>query len=132
MLNTGMYSTTVTCAGSGATLLQRFYSLRSEINQFLREKGRPLHELSDPLWLTDLAFFVDLTHHLNTLNKSLQGTEHIVPLLYVHMKSFCVKLRLFETQLKNMNVVHFPVLSKIKSAFPKANISAKKKKNMCL
>lgn len=44
------------------------------------------------------------------------------------MKAFCVKLRLFETQLRNMNVAHFPALSEIKSAFPKAKISDKKEK----
>ena len=113
---------------SRGSVLQRFYSLRSEIDQFLREKDRPLHELSDPLWLADLAFLVDLTHHLNTLNKSLQGKEQLVPHLYAHMKAFCVKLRLFETQLRTMNVAHFPALSEIKSAFPKANISAQKEK----
>lgn len=34
---------------------------------------RPLHELSDPLWLADLAFLVDLTEHLNTLNKTYKA-----------------------------------------------------------
>uniref|UniRef100_A0A3B4VC50 SPIN-DOC-like zinc-finger domain-containing protein n=1 Tax=Seriola dumerili TaxID=41447 RepID=A0A3B4VC50_SERDU len=113
---------------SRGSVLQRFYSLRSEIDQFLKEKGRPLHELSDPLWLADLAFLVDLTHHLNTLNKNLQGKEQLVPHLYAHMKAFCVKLRLFETQLRSFNAAHFPALSEIKSAFPKADISAKKEK----
>lgn len=49
---------------SRGSVLRRFYSLRSEIDQFLKEKDRPLHELSDPLWLADLAFSVDLTEHL--------------------------------------------------------------------
>ncbi|XP_051999459.1 general transcription factor II-I repeat domain-containing protein 2 [Xyrauchen texanus] len=109
-------------------VLQRFYSLRSEIDQFMKEKGRPLHELSDPLWLADLAFLVDLTHHLNTLNKNLQGKEQLVPHLYAHMKAFREKLRLFETQLRSFNVAHFPALSEIKSAFPNADLSAKKEK----
>nr|XP_020481138.1 general transcription factor II-I repeat domain-containing protein 2-like [Monopterus albus] len=113
---------------SRGSLLQRFYSLRSEIDKFLKEKGRPLHELSDPLWLADLAFLVDLTHHLNTLNKNLQGKEQLVSHLYAHMKAFCVKLRLFETQLRSFNAAHFPALSEIKSAFPKADLSAKKEK----
>ncbi|XP_065811264.1 general transcription factor II-I repeat domain-containing protein 2-like [Labrus bergylta] len=113
---------------SRGSVLQRFYSLRSEIDQFLKEKGRPLHELSDPLWLSDLAFLVDLTHHLNTLNKNLQGKEQLVPHLYAHMKAFCVKLRLFETQLRSFNAAHFPALSEIKSAIPKADLSAKKEK----
>lgn len=112
---------------SRGSVLQRFYSLRSEIDQFL-EKGRPLHELSDPLWLVDLAFLVDLTHHLNTLNKNLQGKEQLVSHLYAHMKAFCVKLRLFETQLRSFNAAHFPALPEIKSAFPKADLSARKEK----
>ncbi|XP_030613825.1 general transcription factor II-I repeat domain-containing protein 2 [Archocentrus centrarchus] len=113
---------------SRGSVLQRFYALRSEIDQFLKEKDRPLHELSDPLWLADLAFLVDLTDHLNSLNKSLQGKDQLVPQLYTQMKAFCVKLRLFEAQLRNFNFAHFPTLSEIKSAFPKANLSLKKGK----
>lgn len=41
---------------SRGTVLKRFYCLRSEIDQFLKEKDRPLHEMNDPLWLADLAF----------------------------------------------------------------------------
>ncbi|KAI3359992.1 hypothetical protein L3Q82_014321 [Scortum barcoo] len=122
-----LYHSDVRWLGRGS-VLQRFYSLRSEIDQFLKEKGQPLHELSDPLWLADLAFLVDLTHHLNTLNKSLQGKEQLVPHLYAHLKAFCVKLRLFEAQLRSFNAAHFPTLSEIKSAFPKADLSAKKEK----
>ncbi|KAF6344956.1 hypothetical protein mRhiFer1_010315 [Rhinolophus ferrumequinum] len=62
---------------SRGSVLRRFYSLRSEIDQFFKEKDRPLHELSDPRWLADLAFSVDLTEHLNTLNKNLQGKDQL-------------------------------------------------------
>ncbi|XP_067453417.1 general transcription factor II-I repeat domain-containing protein 2-like [Thunnus thynnus] len=110
---------------SRGSVLQRFYSLRSNIDKFLKEKGRPLHELSDPLWLADLAFLVDLTDHLNTLNKRLQGKEQLVPQLYAHMKAFRAKLRLSESQLRNFNVAHFPTLTEIKCAFPNAKLSAK-------
>lgn len=113
---------------SRGSVLRRFYSLRSEIDQFLKEKDRPLHELSDPLWLADLAFLVDLTEHLNTLNKNLQGKDQLVPQLHAHMKAFCVKLRLFEAQLRTFNVAHFPTLSEIRSAFPKADLTDKKGK----
>jgi len=65
---------------------------------------------------------------MNTLNKNLQGKEQLVPHLYAHMKAFCTKLRLFETQLRGFNAAHFPALSEIKSAFPKADLSAKKEK----
>lgn len=113
---------------SRGSVLQRFYSLRSEIDQFLKEKDKPLRELSDPLWLADLAFLVDLIGHLNTLNKSLQGKDQLVPQLYAHMKAFRAKLCLFETQLRNFNVAHFPTLSEIKCGFPNAHLSAKKEK----
>ncbi|GAA6073181.1 general transcription factor II-I repeat domain-containing protein 2-like [Tachysurus ichikawai] len=109
---------------SHGSLLQRFYSLRSEIDKFLKEKGRPLHKLSDPLWLADLAFLVDLTHHLNTLNKNLQGKEQLVSHLYAHMKAFCVKLHLFETQLRSFNAAHFPALSEI-NVFKKFSVIEK-------
>lgn len=113
---------------SRGSVLQRFYSLRSEIDRFLKEKGKPLHELNDPLWLADLAFLVDLTSHLNTLNKNLQGKDQLVSQLYAHLKAFCVKLKLLETQLRNFNVVHFATLSELKTAFPNANLSASKMK----
>ncbi|XP_067930870.1 general transcription factor II-I repeat domain-containing protein 2A-like [Watersipora subatra] len=113
---------------SRGAMLKRFYSLRSEIDQFLKDKDRPLHELSDPLWLADLAFLVDLTDHLTTLNKSLEGKDQLVPQLYEHMEAFCVKLNLFKTQLRNFNVVHFPTLSEIRTAYPQAKFSAKKGK----
>lgn len=80
------------------------------------------------LWLADLAFLVDLIGHLNTLNKSLQGKDQLVPQLNAHMKAFRAKLCLFETQLRNFNVAHFPTLSEIKCGFPNAHLSAKKEK----
>uniref|UniRef100_A0AAR2IMY0 SPIN-DOC-like zinc-finger domain-containing protein n=1 Tax=Pygocentrus nattereri TaxID=42514 RepID=A0AAR2IMY0_PYGNA len=100
---------------SRGTMLKRFYSLRTEIDQFLKEKDRPLHELNDPLWLADLTFLVDLTDHLTTLNKSLQGKEQFVPQLYVHMKTFCVKLNLFKTQLQKGKYV--PVITCLETEF---------------
>lgn len=113
---------------SRGSVLQRFYSLRSEIDEFLKEKGRPLAELSDPLWLADLALLVDLTQHLNSLNKSLQGKDQLVPQMYTHVKAFSVKLRLFEAQMGNFNTAHFPTLSEvyIQSLFTEADLSTKK------
>lgn len=44
------------------------------------------------------------------------------------MKAFCVKLRLFETQLRNFNVAHFPTLSEIKLLFQRPIFLLKKGK----
>lgn len=63
---------------SQGSALSRFYSLRQEIGEFLAEKGQPMRELSDPMWLADLGFLVDITKHLNVLNTSLQGPDAVI------------------------------------------------------
>ncbi len=110
---------------SRGSALQRFYSLRSEIDQFLKEKNLTLDQLNDPGWLADLAFLVDLTSHLNALNKSLQGKDQLISEMYAHLKSFSVKLRLFERQISDRNAVHFPSLSEIISSLSDSNIPGK-------
>ncbi len=110
---------------SRGSALQRFYSLRSEIDQFLKEKNLTLDPLNDPGWLADLAFLVDLTSHLNALNKNLQGKDQLISEMYAHLKSFSVKLRLFERQISDRNAVHFPSLSEIISSLSDSNIPGK-------
>jgi hypothetical protein len=36
----------------------------------MEKKGRNIEELNDEGWITDLVFLVDVTGHLNNLNKS--------------------------------------------------------------
>ncbi len=67
-----VYHTDVRWLSQGSTL-QRFFSLREEIGQFLTNKEQPMQELSDTVWLADLAFLVDRIKHLNAMNLSLQG-----------------------------------------------------------
>ena len=43
---------------SMGSALQRFFSLRGEIGQFLVEKGRPMPELSDAVWIADFFFWL--------------------------------------------------------------------------
>ena len=87
-----------------------FLRLRSEIDQFLKAENQLLHELCNPLWLADLDFLVDLHDHLNTLNKRLQGKDQLVSDLYMELKSFCMLLSLYESQLTNCECDHFPTL----------------------
>lgn len=74
---------------------------------------------------SDLAFLVDLTSHLNALNKSLQGKDQLISEMFAHLKSFAVKLRLFERQISDHNAVHFPSLSEIISSLSDSNIPGK-------
>lgn len=54
---------------SRGSALQRFYPLRQQIGKFLTEKGQPIWELCDPVWLADLGFLVDT-------KKALERAEH--------------------------------------------------------
>nr|CAI5862498.1 unnamed protein product [Callosobruchus analis] len=45
----------------------------------LNEKHRPLTELQNNAWLWKLAFYVDLTKHVNELNLRLQGENQHLP-----------------------------------------------------
>ncbi|CAI6372283.1 unnamed protein product [Macrosiphum euphorbiae] len=67
--------------------LKRFYELRHEIDLFMNDKQKPVLELSNDEWLLDLCFLVDIK-----------------------------KLLLFEFQLKNNNVQHFPLLNELKNS----------------
>ncbi|KAL3974132.1 nostrin [Sarotherodon galilaeus] len=89
------YHTEVRWLSRGA-LLKRFFDLRGEIGQFMEKKGKPVKELQCPLWLQDLAFMVDITEHLNNLNRIIHA--------------FKLKLTLWETQIASGDPAHFPCL----------------------
>jgi hypothetical protein len=48
--------------------------------------------LVDEGWITELAFIVDMTDHVNNLNKELYGTDKVVTEMYHNIKAFRVKL----------------------------------------
>jgi hypothetical protein len=97
---------------SRGRVLERFSNLLPEIRTFLVSKNKACTELSDPLWLLNLAFLTDMTGHLNVLNKQLQGEGKLLPELYMEVEAFKRKLILFSAHLSTKNVIHFPVLSK--------------------
>jgi hypothetical protein len=69
-------------------------------------EGKPLLEFSDER-ISDFAFLVDKTQHLNDLNLHLQGRNQLVNNIFAHVKAFEVKLRLWEIQLTKQNTAHF-------------------------
>ncbi|GFX29123.1 general transcription factor II-I repeat domain-containing protein 2A [Trichonephila clavipes] len=60
---------------SRSIFLQRFRDLLQKVKDFLESKDETYIELSDKIWLMDLAFVVDITSHLNELNLQLQGKK---------------------------------------------------------
>ena len=100
-------------------MLRRVYELRNEISLFMEQKGTAVPEFADPTWMCDFAFLVDVTAHLNQLNVQLQGREHLInDELFQFVSAFEMKLRLWETQLRNANYVHFPTLTENEPASP--------------
>jgi len=65
--------------------------------------------------LLDLCFLVDVVEKLNQLNISLQGKDNLIIDSFNHINTFQKKLLLFEFQLKNNNVQHFPLLNELKN-----------------
>jgi hypothetical protein len=81
-------------------------------------KGKPLLEFSNEDWISDFAFLVDTTQHLNDLNLQLQGRNQLVNEILAHVKAFEVKLHLWEIQVTKQNTAYFPTLNdRDKSAF---------------
>ena len=92
---------------SRGNVLKRFVELRSEIRQFLTEKGKETDVFDDKTWLSDLAFLTDITGHLNTLNQRLQGPDHFIFDMFQELQAFQLKLQLFQSHLQSGNLIHF-------------------------
>uniref|UniRef100_A0A0L8GJB9 SPIN-DOC-like zinc-finger domain-containing protein n=1 Tax=Octopus bimaculoides TaxID=37653 RepID=A0A0L8GJB9_OCTBM len=87
---------------SQGAVLKRFFNLQEEIEQFIEKKGKPVLEFQSLGWLQDLAFIVDITEHLNNLNKMLQGRKTLSRSI---LKAY--------TQLSGGNPAHFPCLKDV-------------------
>ena len=72
-------------------VLKRFWKLKNTVNNFFEEKYE-LHEeralLCDSNGSFDLAFFVDVTSHINDLNLKLQGKRKLFPCLVNDINAF--------------------------------------------
>uniref|UniRef100_A0A8D2IX21 HAT C-terminal dimerisation domain-containing protein n=1 Tax=Varanus komodoensis TaxID=61221 RepID=A0A8D2IX21_VARKO len=93
---------------SRGNILKRFFELRAEVKTFMEKDGVAVPVLSDPKWLMDLAFLVDITQELNVLNKKLQGQGQLVSAAYDNVRTFSTKLVLWKAQLSQTNLCHFP------------------------
>ena len=69
-------------------------------------------EFDNENWLTDLAFLVDLTAHLNELKMHLQGENQLINTMFQTITAFQMKLKLWQVRMKANNFVHFDTLAK--------------------
>ena len=102
-----LYFTEV-CWLSRGKVLKRFFELRAQVKAYMEKDGMTVPVLSDPKWLMDLAFLVDITQELNVLNKKLQGQGQLVSVAYDSVRAFSTKLVLWKSQLSQTNLCHFP------------------------
>jgi hypothetical protein len=107
-----LYHTEVRWLSRGS-VLKRFFALRQEIALFMAMKENDVYQLSDPMFISNLAFLTDITQHLNELNVKLQGTKQVITEMYDSVKAFKCKLSLWAKQLTDGNIVHFSALQSI-------------------
>jgi hypothetical protein len=93
---------------SRGKVLQRFFHLRDAISTCLDMKGRPEPKLQDPCWIADLAFLLDITNHLNTLNMGMQGENQYITDMSDKISAFKKMLELWEDKLSHEDTAHFP------------------------
>ena len=75
-------------------------------------KNKFVPELDDENWLTDLAFLVDLSAHLNELNMHFQGENQLTNPMFQTITTFQMTLELWQAQIKANDFMHFDTLTK--------------------
>ena len=96
------------CWPSRGAMLARVYELRNEIATFLENKNINATEFRNPEWLSNFAFLVDLTSHLNKLDFATSGKKTNDTEMWRYTLTFETKLQLWECQLDKENYVPFP------------------------
>ena len=97
--------------------LKRLWELREEIVMFLEIKSIQCDFCSnrvDEEWKLYFKFAIDIMEKLNELNGKLQGNGIFAHEMYVHVKSFQMKLSLFSRQAGNNRFCLFPLLLEAK------------------
>lgn len=102
---------------SRGKVLQRFFELRHEIDMFFIEKSTQFHELSNPVWLWDLAILCDLTAYLNELNLKLQCKDKLISHVHADLCAFQTKLKLFILQKEEGQLTHLPTCTALRKNF---------------
>ncbi|XP_067303616.1 zinc finger BED domain-containing protein 5-like [Pseudorasbora parva] len=91
--------------------LGRLYELREEVHSLLKEsKSEFAHHLTDPDWLSKLAYLACIFERLNMLNLSLQGPNTNILTMNEKIDAFVKKLDRWAERVEQGNVEMFPEL----------------------
>ncbi|XP_020795560.2 general transcription factor II-I repeat domain-containing protein 2A-like [Boleophthalmus pectinirostris] len=101
---------------SRGEVLKRFAACLEHVKTFLGNKGLNYPELEDLDWLEKFYFMVDMTSHLNMLNKNLQGKGSTALQMLEEVLSFERKMRVFARDVQKSTLSHFPSLREFKEA----------------
>ena len=109
-----LYHTEVRCLSRG-NVIRRVESLKEELFEFFRRDNKArsiefIQKLSDSRWLQRLAYLSDILSRLNILNLSLQGRFYTILILWTKLRSFIMKVDLWENKVKNGNLSMFESL----------------------
>ncbi|KAM4696055.1 zinc finger BED domain-containing protein 5-like [Rhinophrynus dorsalis] len=98
---------------SRGKVLKRVFDLRDELKMFFHQKAKPQFEaiFSDANKLQKIAYLVDIFAILNDLNLSLQGPNATCLDLSEKIRSFQMKLQLWQTKLDENRIYMLPNLS---------------------
>ena len=104
------------CWLSRGEVLRRFVACLEHVNTFLKTKGLNYPQLDDTNWLEKLHTMVDMTCHLNTLNKSLQERGNTALQMLEAVLSFERKLTVLARDVQRGTLSHFSSLREFKDA----------------
>ncbi|XP_023226735.1 general transcription factor II-I repeat domain-containing protein 2B-like [Centruroides sculpturatus] len=99
---------------STGQVLIKVLSLRRQILNFYQEQGKQC-DLSDEVFLRNLAFLSDMMTKQNNLNICLQGETRYIYEMWQKIQAFRKKLSFFKTLLcrSEISAQHFPELAKM-------------------
>ncbi|XP_072251163.1 general transcription factor II-I repeat domain-containing protein 2A-like [Leuresthes tenuis] len=101
---------------SRGEVLKCFSTCLEHVKTFLESKGLSYPELEDLDWLSKFYFMVDMTSHLNTLNKNLQGKGSTALQMLEDVLAFERKMTVFARDAQKGTLSHFPSLREFKEA----------------
>lgn len=88
---------------SRGSVARRFYDLHDEIQLFMDQEGKDVFELQENKWLQDLAFMLDVTGHLNWLDRKMQRRKKVLTEFYDSIRAFEIILQLWGKQLSTFS-----------------------------